>query len=485
MQRKIVIEPVTRVEGHGKVTIHLDAEGKVRESFFHIVEFRGFERFIQGHPYWEVPTLVQRLCGICPVSHHLAASKAVDMLSGLRPEDLSPTASKVRRLLHYSQTLQSHALHFFYLAAPDLLFGLDAPPEKRNVVGVALEHKDLARKGILLRKFGQEVIRILAGKRIHGVCAVPGGVYKAMTDAETRRLLTGDSQLPSMDTVIDWAQETVDFIRDYHTRHAAWLDTFASYPSGHLSLVSADTGALELYHGRLRAIDADGNLRLDNVPDTDYRKHFLEAVQSWTFLKFPYLKDFGPENGWSRVGPLARLNTCTHLTTPLAEAARQAYVGFHGQQVNHHTMHYHWARLIEMLHCAEVMRDLLSDPDITGNDLLREGSRQPEGIGVVEAPRGTLIHHYQADEKGQVTQCNLIVSTTHNNEPMNRAVQWVAERVLSGKKELTEGMLNQVEVAIRAYDPCLSCATHAVGQMPLAVKLLDHQGNVLDERIKS
>ncbi len=485
MPQKIVIEPVTRVEGHGKVTIHLDAEGRVQDSFFHIVEFRGFERFIQGHPYWEVPTLVQRLCGICPVSHHLAASKAVDMLSGLAPEDLSPTATKVRRLLHYSQTLQSHALHFFYLAAPDLLFGLDAPPETRNVVGVAIAHKELARKGILLRKFGQEVIRILAGKRIHGVCAVPGGVYKSMTAAETRRLLDGDSQLPSMDTVIGWARETVLFIQDYHRRHAAWLDTFASYPSGHLSLVSAEDGAFELYHGRLRAIDAAGNCRLDNIPDTEYRSHFLEAVQPWTFLKFPYLRAFGPEAGWSRVGPLARLNTCSHLGTPLAEQARQAYFSFHGQAVNHHTMHYHWARLIEMLHCAEVMRDLISDPDITGNDLLREGSRRPEGIGVVEAPRGTLIHHYQADEKGQVTQCNLIVSTTHNNEPMNRAVKWVAERVLSGKKELTEGLLNQVEVAIRAYDPCLSCATHAVGQMPLAVTLLDHHGNVLDERTKS
>lgn len=481
--KKIIIEPVTRVEGHGKVTIHLDESGKVMNSFFHIVEFRGFERFIQGHPYWEVPTLVQRLCGICPVSHHLAASKAVDMLSGLMPEDLSPTAGKVRRLLHYAQTFQSHALHFFYLASPDLLFGMDAPATRRNVVAVAQEHKELALKGIQMRKFGQEVIRALAGKRIHGVAAVPGGVYKSMSPEEVLHF-TQDNGSPGIDTMIAWSGEVVDFMKKYHEENAAWLDTFASYPSGHLGLVAGD-GALELYHGRMRAIDADGRRLLDDTPDTDYLKHFAEDVKEWTFLKFPYLRSLGAENGWNRVGPLARLNVCSHINTPLAEAARRDFVNYTGGKTNNHSMHYHWARLIEILHCAEVMKDLLTDPDITGSDLLRKGERRPEGIGVVEAPRGTLIHHYFADEKGQVTRCNLIVSTTHNNEPMNRAVNWVAEHVISGKTEIPETLLNQVEVAIRAYDPCLSCATHAIGQMPLQVTLYNHEGKVLDERTKS
>jgi len=481
---KIVIEPVTRVEGHGKVTIHLDEEGHVKDSFFHIVEFRGFERFIQGRPFWEVPTLVQRLCGICPVSHHVAAAKAVDMLSGIRPEGLSPTATKIRRLLHYAQTFQSHALHFFYLASPDLLFGLDAPAAKRNVIAVALENKELAKKGILMRKFGQEVIRVIAGKRIHGVAAVPGGVHKSLTDEDVKYFLHGNG-VPGIDTMLEWSKEMVDFIKGYHEKNAAWLDSFASYPSGHLGLVGQNDGSLELYHGRMRAIDAAGGRILDDVKDVDYLDYFAEEVKPWTFLKFPYLRELGAQNGWNRVGPLARLNVCTRINTPLAETERQVFIKYTGGKPNNHTMHYHWARLIEILHCAEVMKDLLLDKDITGSDLLRKGERQPEGIGIVEAPRGTLIHHYRADEKGQITRCNLIVSTTHNNEPMNRAVNWVARNVLDGKAELTETLLNQVEIAIRAYDPCLSCATHAIGQMPLQVTLLNHEGKILDEKIKS
>lgn len=483
MSQKVVIEPVTRVEGHGKVTIHLDDEGRVKDSFFHIVEFRGFERFIQGRPYWEAPVLVQRLCGICPVSHHIAAAKAIDQLAGLDPKDLSPTATKIRRLLHYGQIFQSHALHFFYLASPDLLFGVDAPVEKRNVVAVALENKELAKKGILMRKFGQEIIRAIAGKRIHGIAAVPGGVHKHLTLEDRDYFLSG-KDLPSVDTMVDWMMEVMAFIKGYHEKNAAWLDTFASYPSSHLGLVNAHDGSLELYDGRLRAIDADGNRTLDDIRDVDYLNYFAEGVEPWSFLKFPYLRHLGRENGWSRVGPLARLNVCDFINTPLAQAEFETFKNYTVGKPNHHTMHFHWARLIEMLHCAELMRDLLNDPDILSDDILRKGERRPEGIGIVEAPRGTLIHHYQADAKGMITRCNLIVSTTHNNEPMNRAVRWVANNVLSGQPRLTDTLLNQVEIAIRAYDPCLSCATHAIGQMPLQVLLYDAAGNVLDERMK-
>jgi len=315
-KKKIIIEPVTRVEGHGKVTIKMDENGKVEDAFLHIVEFRGFEKFIQGHPYWEAPVLVQRLCGICPVSHHLAAAKAIDQLVGVDPEKLTPTATKLRRLLHYGQVFQSHSLHFFYLASPDILFGINAPAEKRNIVTVASSNKELAKKGILMRKFGQEIIKALAGKKIHGILAVPGGVHKTFTKEEKEYFLDG-KQIPNVDTMIAWSKEVIDFMKNYHTENATWIDNFASYPSNHLGLVDKETGALELYDGRLRSVDFEGN-ELLNIEDIEYRYHFKEAVEPWSYLKFPYMTKYGREKGWNRVGPLARLNTCSHITTPFA-----------------------------------------------------------------------------------------------------------------------------------------------------------------------
>ena len=481
MNNKLVIDPVTRVEGHGKVTIHLDEKNNVIESFFHIVEFRGFERFIQGHPYWEAPVLVQRLCGICPVSHHLAAAKAIDQIVGLEPEDLSLPAQKIRKLLHFGQIFQSHALHFFYLASPDLLFGVDSDPSKRNVVGVAIEYPELAKKGILMRKFGQEIIKMVAGKRIHGISATPGGVHKKISERERDYFLNG-KDIPSIEAMIEWSKEIIDFIKGYHIKHRKWLDTFAAYPSGHLGLVDKETGYLELYNGNLRAIDAMGNITLDDIKNDDYIQHFYEGVEKWSYLKFPYLKHLGRDKGWNRVGPLARINVCDGITTPLAEKERQEFAAFNQGKTNNMTMYSHWARLIEMLYCAEMMKSLLEDDDILSNDLMRKGERRNEGIGIIEAPRGTLIHHYEVDDKDRITRCNLIVSTTHNNQPMNEAVNWVVNNVLHGKPEITEGMMNQVEVGIRAYDPCLSCATHALGQMPLEINLFDHYGNLINEK---
>lgn len=481
--RKIVIDPVTRVEGHGKVTVHLDNKGAVDKAFFHIVEFRGFERFIQGHPYWEAPVLVQRLCGICPVSHYLAAAKAIDQIVGIDPEYLSPTATKLRRLLHYGQIFQSHALHFFYLASPDLLYGVDAPREYRNVMRVAIDNKELAKKGILMRKFGQEIIKAIAGKKIHGIAAVPGGVHKTFTQEE-RKYFLEENDTPSIETMIQWSQGMVEFIRDFHDKNHIWLDTFATYPSGHLGTVDRD-GNLELYNGRLRAIDPEGTITLHDIHTDDYIKYFTEAVEKWSYMKFPYLSHIGKREGWNRVGPLARLNVCNGINTPLAQKAYEEFKAYTGGRPNNHTMHSHWARLIEVLHCAEVMRDLLNDPTIHSDDLLREGKRRSEGIGILEAPRGTLIHHYEVDPKGMITKCNLIVSTTHNNEAMNRAVRWVAQNVLDKQKEITDGMLNQIEVAIRAYDPCLSCATHAVGQMPLRLEVYDHNDHLVREFTKN
>ncbi|KAA3631737.1 MAG: Ni/Fe hydrogenase subunit alpha [Bacteroidetes bacterium] len=483
MKNKIVIDPVTRVEGHGKVTINLDDKGKVKDSFFHIVEFRGFEKFIQGHGYWAVPVIVQRLCGICPVSHHLAAAKAIDQIVGIDPEDLSPTASKLRKLLHYGQVFQSHALHFFYLAAPDLLFGVNAPVEKRNVVAVATEHKELARQGILMRKFGQEMIRAIAGKKIHGISAVPGGVHKNLSTAERDYFLNG-KEIPSVDTMIEWSTASIDFLKEFHQANQGWMDSFATYDTGHLGLVGKD-GSMELYDGNLRGIDARGNITLNDVPDFQYADYFAEAVKPWSYMKFPYIKHLGEDKGWNRVGPLARLNVCNKINTPLAERERQEFMAYTGNKPNNMTMHTHMARLIEVLHCAEVMKELLHDEDIMGDELVRKGVQREHGVGVIEAPRGTLIHDYEVDKSGKVRKCNLIVSTTHNNAAMNEAVSWVAKKIFDKKQKVTDEMLNEIEVAIRAYDPCLSCATHAMGQMPLHVEIFDSTGNKIDEKFKS
>ncbi len=483
MNRKITIDPVTRVEGHGRVTIHLDEYGQVKDSFFHIVEFRGFERFVQGHPYWEAPVLVQRLCGICPVSHHLAAAKAIDQLVGIDPKDLSPTASKLRRLMHFGQIFQSHALHFFYLASPDLLFGMDAPVEKRNVMAVAVENRELAIKGITMRKFGQEIIKAVAGKRIHGILAVPGGVYKTFTEKE-RDYFLDNKEIEDIDTMIEWSQGMIDFMKGYHEKNKKLLDEFAAFPSGHLGMVN-EQGALDLYDGKLRAIDSEGEVTLNDISTDLYQDYFSEAVAQWSYMKFPYLKNIGREKGWNRVGPLARLNICSSIPTPLANAARNDFIAFTGKKVNNSTMFSHWARLIEMLHSAEVMKELLNDPELLGNDLIRKGTPRLKGIGIIEAPRGTLTHHYEVDEKGMITRCNLIVSTTHNNDAMNTAVKWVANNVISRKGTITDSMLNQVEVAIRAYDPCLSCATQSLGRMPLKAELYNYKGELIDERFKN
>jgi NAD-reducing hydrogenase large subunit len=468
--RRVCIEPVTRVEGHGKVTLLLDEDKQIRQARLHIVEFRGFEKFIQGRPYWELPVLVQRLCGICPVSHHLAAAKATDQLVGV--DTLTPTAEKVRRLMHLGQTLQSHALHFFHLSSPDLLFGFDDAVAHRNIVGVIQDHPQIATQGVLLRKYGQEVIRVTAGKRIHGTGAVPGGVNKSVSPEE-RDFLSADIR-----QMVEWSQGAVALMRKIYLDNAKYHDAFGRVDANTLSLIRPD-GAFELYHGGLRARDPDGATIFDHVDYRDYGSYLREEVKPWSYMKFPFITELGPELGWYRVGPLARVNNCDRFDTPLAEAERQTFIAAGGGKPQQAALAYHWARLIELLYCAEAIEGLLQDPDIGGTELQVRGERRPRGIGVVEAPRGTLFHDYEVDDDGLVTRANLIVSTTNNNQAMNESIRQVASQILSGH-ELTEPLLNQIEVAIRAYDPCLSCATHAVGKMPLELTLVDAQGQVLD-----
>ncbi|HOD52528.1 MAG TPA: Ni/Fe hydrogenase subunit alpha [Candidatus Hydrogenedentes bacterium] len=477
-KRKIVINPVTRIEGHGKVTIVMDKDNNVEQARFHIIEFRGFERFAKGRFYWEAPVMVQRLCGICPVSHHLAGAKATDMIVGV--DKIPVTAEKMRRLMHYGQMYQSHALHFFHLASPDLLFGFDAPVEKRNVVGVIEADPETAKKAVLMRKFGQEVIKATGGKKVHPTGAIPGGINKNLSLAER------DALKKDADTMVEWAVEALELCKKITRGNLDFLLGFGSFDSNHVSIVRED-GCMDLYDGKLRAIDAQGEKIFDMVEPLEYADYLGEEVRPWSYMKFPHIRSLGKEKGWYRVGPLSRVNCCDFIDTELAEKARQEFMALNNGKPVNASMAYHWARLIELLHSAEKIRELLDDPDLQGTNLVAQGKKRSKGVAWIEAPRGTLFHHYEIDtETDQITLANLIVSTTSNNEPMNRTVKTIAEQHLKGKSanEITEGLLNHIEVGIRAYDPCLSCATHALGKMRLHVELVGAEGNVIDEKFR-
>ena len=461
--RKIVIDPVSRVEGHGKVTLLLDEHNRVTQARLHIVEFRGFESFIVGRPYWEVPVMVQRLCGICPVSHHLAASKALDAALGITA--LPRTAEVMRRLMHYGQILQSHALHFFHLASPDLLLGFDSAVNQRNIVGLAAQHPDIARQGVLLRKFGQEIIRMTSGKRVHGTGSVPGGVNRHLTAAERLELT---AQVPQM---LTWCEQAVELAASLHAQNPTLYAQFGSFPSSWMSIVGSK-GEMDLYDGTLQVRAADGRIMHSGIAPQNYLDLIEESTEPWTYMKFPSLRGMDREEGWYRVGPLARLQNCDRIPTPRAEAQRQRFLA-NGPVFG--SLAYHWARMVEMLHAMEVIADLLQDDALLGGELTAalpmHPAAQREGVGIIEAPRGSLIHHYKIGSDDLIEWCNLIVSTTHNNQAMNEAVRAVAAQYFDGR-EVTEGLLNRIEIAIRAYDPCLSCATHALGKMPLEVELV-------------
>ncbi|MCP5014015.1 MAG: Ni/Fe hydrogenase subunit alpha [Ketobacter sp.] len=468
MTRRVAIDPVSRVEGHGKVTLLVDDDDRITEARLHIVEFRGFEKFIQGRPYWELPLVVQRLCGICPVSHHLAAAKAIDQIVGV--SQITEPALALRRLMHFAQVLQSHALHFFHLASPDLLFGFDSDVAKRNIIAVIQQHKTLALHGVQIRKFGQQVIEAISGKRIHGIAAVAGGMNAPLT-----RDKIAPFKQQSTD-IINWCSETVELVKTLFLSNRDFHHQFGLYQSPFLSLVGPQD-QLELYDGDIKVIDANGSL-MRRHPCDQYHTLIQEQVKSWSYMKFPFLTGHTPEEGWYRVGPLARLNTCSFIDTPKAEAARQEYLSYFKAPV-HSPLAFHWSRMIEALHCAEAIERMLDDPRLLSHDLLATGTKRHEGIGIIEAPRGTLIHHYKIDDNDQVIMANLIVSTTNNNQAMNEGIRKVASQHLNGKK-LTPELLNLIEVIIRAFDPCLSCATHAAGKMPLQLELQTQTGSTID-----
>ncbi len=468
--RTITINPVTRIEGHAKITIQLDDAGNVTDTQFHVVEFRGFEKFCEGRFFAEMPQITARICGICPVSHLLASAKACDAVLGV----LIPRPAKLlRELLHMGQLTQSHALSFFHLSAPDLLLGYDADPAIRNIVGLIQQQPDIAIKGVRLRKYGQEIIKHVGGRKIHPDFPIPGGVNKALTVAERDEMRKG---LPEAFAATKFA---LDLLKKYQAAHHDEVETFASFDSNYMGLVQPD-GALEHYDGNLRFSDLNGKTVMDQVPPDKYLDVIAEATEPWSYLKFPFIKQLGYPAGIYRVGPLARLNLVDKISTPQANAVlREWKSGRHG--VRRSSFYYHWARLIEILYALERIGQLLDDPDICSTDIMVTARpANAQGVGVIEAPRGTLFHHYWVDENGRIEKVNLIVATGHNNLAMNRAVLSVAKKYVKGN-ELKEGMLNRVEAAIRCYDPCLSCSTHAVGQMPLHVQLIAPDGTVLNE----
>jgi NAD-reducing hydrogenase large subunit len=473
MSRTIVIDPVTRIEGHSKITIYLNDEGEVDDARFHVTQFRGFEKFTEGRPFHEMPAITARICGICPISHLLASAKACDALLTVK---IPPAAERLRRILHMGQTIQSHALSFFHLSSPDILLGMDADPNERHVLGLAKAHPEIARNGIWLRMFGQQIIEWLAGRRVHPSWAVPGGVSRPI-DAETR-----DRILEMVPRAIEITQAAIDLFRGAIDKFAAEIEVFANFPSLFVGLVTP-TGELELYDGLLRVGDEHRNIIADKIDPSHYASYLAEAVEPWSYLKMPYYKPIGYPAGLYRVGPLARLNICDRCGTPLAD---KALVDFRSLQDGAvlSSFHYHYARLIEILFAIEKTEELLSHPDIL-SDKVRANAEpnSSEGVGVAEAPRGTLIHHYRIDDNGLIEWANLIIATGHNNMAMNRGITQAAKRFVHGDR-LTEGALNRVEAVIRCYDPCLSCSTHALGQMALHLQLVDPNGNLLDEHIR-
>lgn len=466
--QKITIEPVTRIEGHAKVTIHLKDNGRVDHAYLHINEFRGFEKFCEGRMYFEMPSITPRICGICPVSHHLASAKAGDMLAGSPPPR---PASLLRELMHMGQIIQSHGMHFFELAGPDLLLGFDADPATRNVIGLIGANPELTLKAVKLRKFGQEIIRILGGRRIHPNFAVPGGVNKTLKPEEREVILA------NVDDAIAGVQIGLGIVKDWAAKNQEDIQKFAVFPTGYFGLVTPEN-SLELYDGDVRLIDSTGK-QLEKFDGQNYLDYIAEHVESWSYLKFPYYKKMGYPQGVYRVGPLGRLNVAEKIDTPLANAELRLFKSLnHGSPVEQ-TLYYHYARLIEALFAAERVRELLEDPDILSTEILNtKRDYRGEGVGVIEAPRGTLFHHYWADEKGKLERVNLIVSTGHNNWAMSEAVDSVAKTYITGP-EIKEGLLNRVEAAVRAYDPCLSCSTHAIGQMPIEIDVVNSEGAVV------
>jgi NAD-reducing hydrogenase large subunit len=470
MTRRIVIDPVTRIEGHAKITVHLDDDDQVSEARFHVAEFRGFEKFCEGRPYTEMAGITSRVCGICPVSHLIASVKAGDAIMAV---EIPPAAEKLRRLMNLAQIVQSHALSFFHMSSPDLLLGFESPAAQRNIFGVAAVDPELARGGIRLRQFGQEIIEALGGKKIHPAWTTPGGVRGPLSNEECQRLKS------RVDETLATAISALGLFKGLLDKYQEEAEAFGNFPTLFMGLI-ADDGTWEHYGGRLRFVDHTRRIVADKLEPSRYRDFVGESVESYSYLKSPYYKPLGYPDGIYRVGPLARLNLCERMGTPLAEKELDEFRN-RGALAGTSTFYFHYARLIEILSGVERIAELIDDPHVRSGDFrAKAGVNRLEGVGCSEAPRGTLFHHYHVDRNGIIQKVNLIIATGQNNLAMNRTVTQIAKHYIRDGKA-SEGILNRLEAGIRAYDPCLSCSTHAIGSMPLVVDVVDSQGHSVNQ----
>ena len=471
MGKTVVIDPVTRIEGHAKISIYLDDAGEVNDARFHVVEFRGFEKFCEGRPFTEMAGITARNCGICPVSHLLASAKTGDKVLAVK---VPIAGEKLRRMMNLAQFTQSHALSFFHLSSPDFLLGWDSDPATRNVFGLMAADPDLARAGIRLRQFGQQIIELLGARKIHAAWAVPGGVRSPLSE-EGRAWIR--ERLPESRQTL---QTALDLFKRLLDQFKTEVENFGDFRSLFMGLV-APNGNWEHYGGHLRFMDSDGNIVADGLSEDNYRDFLGEAVETWSYLKFPYYKPLGYPDGIYRVGPLARVNICDRMGVPHADAELIEFRQRAGARVATSSFFYHYARLLEILACLEFIEQLVNDDDIASKRCRADaGVNQLNAVGVSEAPRGTLFHDYQVDENGLIEKVNLIIATGQNNLAMNKTVSQIAKHYIHNN-DIAEGFLNRVEAGIRCFDPCLSCSTHAIGQMPLQIELVAADGTIINK----
>lgn len=467
--KKIVIDPVTRIEGHAKITIDIDDNGKVEDARIHVTQYRGFEKFCEGRLYSDMPALTARTCGICPVSHIISSTKVCEMLLDITPPQ---AAINLRKIINLAQILQSHTLNFYHLSSPDFIYGFDAKKEDRNIFKIMQTHPQMAKDGISLRAFGQKIIETLGGKRIHPTGIIPSGVAKAL-DEQTRDHIL--SQIPQ---AMEIAKNSLKYFKENVHKFQKEIDSFGNFPSLFMSLVD-ENGNLDFYDGHLKFIDSDGNVLKEGIEPRFYKDYIGEAVEEDSYLKSPYYKPLGYPNGMYRVGALARMNVVLACGTPLADEELRSFKVLNGGKPVLNSFYYHYARLIEMIYCIEMIEKLLQEPATIDLHINTHAKiNKTKGVGCSEAPRGTLFHDYEVTKDGIITNVNLIIATGNNNLAMNAGVKQVAQAFIN-TKEITDGALNRVEAVIRCFDPCLSCSTHALGIVSSEIEIRDKDKNVI------
>jgi F420-non-reducing hydrogenase large subunit len=484
MIKEITISPVTRLEGHAKISIFLDEKGDVKDAFFQVVELRGFEKFCEGRPVEELPRITPRICGVCPWAHHMASSKATDAVFEAEPPE---SAKKLREMAYCAHMVHSHILHFYALGAPDFIMGPRADPAKRNVIGVIEKvGKEIGLAVIKHRGYAQKIQEIVGGKATHPVCGLPGGVSKSLSKEEKDEIEDKAKKL------VDFGKKSLEIFDDLVLKNKEYLDLITGdiyyHETYYMGTVDGEN-RVNFYDGKIKVVDPEGR-EFAKFESEDYLDYIGERVESWSYLKFPYLKKVGwkglvdgKDSGIYRVNSLARLNVASGMATDAAQEAYERMYDFFGKKPVHNTLAFHWARLVENLYAAERCLELAQDPEITSKDVRAELGKPGEGVGCVEAPRGTLFHHYWADEDGIVKKVNLIVATAQNHGPICMSIKKAAQKLIRGG-EIEEGLLNMVEMAFRAYDPCFACATHTLpGHMPLEVSIYDANGD-LYERLR-